>query len=151
MVAKVIGYTLLALIGVLTLSFVGSLFRLISLPFLQFGAQVNTNEGIIQKTYNADNALYNYHWFQERKAALEALDLTIVQSQASLKDFEAAAGARSGWTFEDKTEDSRLRAVVLGQQSQYNSLAKEYNAHANEVDRAIFKDGLPLFFSLKNI
>lgn len=148
---KFIGYGLLGLGGLLGLSFVGSVFGLISLPFLQFGAQVQTNAGIIQKTYNADNALYNYHWFQERAAAIDALDKTIAQSQGQLTAFESDAGTRSTWSFDDKTEDNRLRTTVLGQQAQYNSIVGEYNAHAKEVDRSIFQNNLPLFFNLKNI
>lgn len=131
------------------LGLLGSALNLITIPWLKFDAQVQTNRDIVTKTYNADNALYNYHWFQERAAAITALDKTISQSQASLDSFETSAGVRSSWTFEDKTEDSRLRTVVLGQEAQYNSLTNEYNAHANEVDRAIFINGLPLFFSLK--
>lgn len=145
------GWTIAIIVGFFGLMLGGSLLGLISLPFLQFGAQVQTNAGIIQQTYNANNALYNYHWFQERQTALTALDQTIGQSQAALTDFEQSAGPRGGWSFDDKTEDNRLRTTVLGQEAQYNSLAGEYNAHAKEVDRAIFKDGLPLFFNLKNI
>lgn len=139
------------IVGLFALSLLGSVMGLISLPFLQFGAQVDTNAGFIQKTYNADNALYNYHWFQERAASITALDTTISQSQAAQVSFEASAGPRSSWTFEDKNEDTRLRQVVLGQQAQYNNLVNEYDAHAKEVDRNIFINGLPLFFNLKNI
>ncbi len=148
---RILGWSLLGIVGFFGLSVAGSLLGLISLPFLQFGAQVNTNAGIIQKTYNADNALYNYHWFQERAASITALDATIKQSQAALDSFETSAGSRKDWTFEDKTEDGRLRQVVLGQEAQYNSIVNEYDAHAKEVDRNIFQNGLPLFFNLRNI
>lgn len=133
----------------LTTSVVGAAMGLITIPWLKFTSQIQTNRDIVTKAYNADNAIYNYHWFQERAASIDALDKTISQSEASVNNFEASAGMRSTWTFEDKTEDSRLRSVVQGQKAQYNSLVGEYNARANEVDRNIFKDGLPLFFSIK--
>lgn len=148
---KILTFIIVFVVAMFGLSIVGSVLGLISLPFMQFGAQVQTNAGIIQKTYNADNALYNYHWFQERSASITALDTTISQSQAALASFEADAGARSSWSFDDKTEDNRLRTTVLGQEAQYNSLVNEYDAHAKEVDRNIFQNGLPLFFNLKNI
>lgn len=147
---KYVGITALVLVGLFGLSILGSALNLITIPWLKFDAQVQTNRDVVTKTYNADNALYNYHWFQERAAAITALDTTIGQSQAALTSFEASAGARSTWTFEDKTEDNRLRQVVLGQEAQYNSLTNEYNARAGEVDRNIFQNGLPLFFSLKS-
>lgn len=140
---------MLVILGVLALGIVGTALNIITIPWLKLNAQVQTNRDIVTKTYTADNAIYNYHWFQERAAAITALDDTIVQSQAAQVSFETSAGARSSWSFEDKTEDNRLRQVVLGQQAQRNSLVQEYNARAGEVDRNIFKDGLPLFFSLK--
>lgn len=146
---KYVGIAALVFGGLFILSIIGSTLNLITIPWLKFDAQVQTNRDIVTKTYNADNALYNYHWFQERAAAIKALDQTIAQSTAAQASFEASAGARSTWTFEDKTEDNRLRQVVLGQQAQYNSLVNEYNARAGEVDRNIFQDGLPTFFNLK--
>jgi hypothetical protein len=138
-----------SLIGLVVLGAIGVGLNLITIPWLKFSSQVQMNRDIVTKTYNADNAIYNYHWFQERSGAIIALDATIKQSQAAQADFEASAGPRSQWTFEDKAEDSRLRAVVQGQEAQYNSLVNEYNARAGEADRSIFQNGLALFFSLK--
>lgn len=146
---KTVGIILLSFIGLFAFAAVGSAMNLITIPWLKFDSQVQMNRDIVTKTYTADNALYNYHWFQERATAITALDTTITQSKAAFTEFEASAGARSTWTYEDKTEDSRLRTVVLGQEAQYNSIVQEYNARAKEVDRNIFQNGLPLFFSLK--
>lgn len=148
---RTFGIISLVLGGIFGLSAVGTFMGWITIPWLQLNSQIQTNRDIVTKTYNADNALYNYHWFQERQAALNALDTTISQTQGQLTSFEASAGARSTWSFDDKTEDNRLRTTLLGQEAQYNSLAGEYNAHAKEVDRNIFINGLPLFFSLKAI
>lgn len=146
---KTFGIIMLVLVGFVGLSLLGAGLGIITLSWLKLNSQIQTNQDIIKKTYTADNAIYNYHWFQERKASIDALDQTIVQSEGTLASFEASAGPRKDWTFEDKGEDGRLRAVVSGQKAQYNSLVGEYNARAKEVDRNIFQDGLPLFFSLK--
>lgn len=143
------GIGVLVVIALFFLGVIGSALNLITIPWLKFDSQVQTNRDIVTKTYNADNALYNYHWFQERAKAIVALEQTIPQSESAKTDFEASAGPRSGWTFEDKTEDNRLTQVILGQKAQYNSLVQEYNARAGEVDRNIFQDGLPLFFNIK--
>lgn len=146
---KTTGIITLVIVGFFVLSIIASALNLITIPWLKFNSQVQGNREIVSKTYNADNQLYNYHWFQERAAAIKALDQTIAQSQAAILTFEAATGDRNKWTFEDKTEDNRLRQIILGQQAQYNSLVGEYNARAKEVDRNIFQNDLPLFFDLK--
>ena len=140
---------LLSVAGIVGVGLLGSALNLITIPWLKFDSQMQANRDIVTKTYSADNELYNYHWFKEQEASITALDQTIQQSDAALKDFETSAGVRTGWTFEDKTEDNRLRQVLQGQKAQYNSLVNEYDAHAKEADRAIFQDNLPLFFSLK--
>lgn len=145
---KVFGITLLVLVGFFGLAVVGSAMNLITIPWLKFNSQVQMNRDIVTKTYNADNALYNYHWFKERAAAITALKTTIEQSDAAVTSFETSAGVRKDWTFEDKNEDARLRAVAQGQKAQYNSLVGEYNAHMKEADRSVFADELPLFFNL---
>ncbi len=145
---KIFGYIVLTILGLMVLAGIGSALNLITIPWLKFDSQVQMNRDIVTKTYNADNALYNYHWFQERAASITALEKKITDADVALASFEQTAGARTTWTFEDKTEDSRLRTVSLGLKTQYHDIVAEYNAKANEVDRAIFKDGLPLFFSL---
>lgn len=148
-----VGVIVLVVVGVIVLGVAGavlaSAMNLITIPWLKFDSQVQMNRDIVTKTYNADNAIYNYHWFQERATAIDALDKTIVQADAAVASFEASAGARSTWASEDRTEDSRLRSVAQGQRAQYNSLVGEYNARAKEVDRNIFQNNLPLFFNLK--
>ena len=143
-----IGWILLGIVGIILLGVVGTALNLITIPWLKFNSQVQMNRDIVTKTYNADNALYNYHWFQERAGSIKAVEVQIKNAEASQADFRANAGPRKDWTFEDKTEDARLSAIVLGTKNQYQSLVTEYNAKAGEVDRAMFVDGLPLFFNL---
>lgn len=147
--SSVVGFIALFMVGVVVLSVIGVAFNLITIPFLKFGSQVQTNRDIITKTYNADNALYNYHWFQERLQKIKATETQIQNAKDTLEIFEANAGARKDWTFEDKTEDARLGSVVLGLKNHYQEIVAEYNARANEADRAIFSQELPVFFSLK--
>lgn len=140
---------LIGLAVVIGLGAIGSVTNLITIPWLKFDSKVNMERGIVTKTYNAENAIYNYHWFQQTSEDIKSTDRKITDAQAALTDFEASAGVRTAWTFEDKTEDSRLRSVVQGLKSAYNDLTADYNARAKSVDRAIFQDSLPLFFNLK--
>ena len=146
---KTFGIISLVLVGLVGLSVVGMALNIITIPWLKLGRQVEMERGIINKTYNADNALYNYHWFKERYEGIGAVENKIGIADKAVKGFQDNAGQRKDWTFEDKTENARLSAVKQGLMSQYEDLVAEYNARAKEVDRAIFKDELPLFFNIK--
>lgn len=146
---KIFGISILVLGGFFVLAILGSVFNLITIPWLKFGSQVQMNRDIVTKTYNADNALYNYHWFQERQQSIKAVEVQIENAKKTQEEFRSSAGVRSSWTFEDKTEDARLGSVVLGLKNHYQEIVAEYNARANEADRNIFSQDLPLFFSLK--
>jgi len=145
---KIFGIIIAVFFGFFLLAAAGSMLNLWTIPWLKFDSQVQMNRNIVTKTYNADNALYNYHWFQERATGITALEKKITDADSALKEFETSAGSRTSWSFEDKTEDSRLRTISLGLKTQYHDVVAEYNARAGEVDRAIFKDNLPLFFNL---
>jgi|SRR5882724_8591968 len=145
---RTFGIICLVIGGFIGLGALGTALNLITIPWLKLNSQIQTNRDIVTKIFNADNALYNYHWFKERAAAITALETTIGQADAAVKDFEISAGLRTTWTFDDKNEDSRLRSVAQGQKAQYNSLVGEYNARMKEADRSIFEERLPLFFGL---
>lgn len=146
---KIIGWGVLGLVGLFLLTVVASAMNLITIPWLKFNSQVQMNRDIVTKTYNADNAIYNYHWFQERLQAIKATEVKIENAKTTQAQFKTDAGVRTAWTFEDKTEDARLGTIVLGLKNHYQDIVAEYNARSNEADRAIFSQELPLFFSLK--
>ena len=144
----VVGAVFGIMVLVFAISVAGAALGIVTLPWLNFTSKIQANQDIVQKTYQADNVLYNYHWFQEQAGAIKALADTIMQSETAVTSFETSAGPRKEWTFEDKTEDARLNAIVQGQKAQYNSISQEYNARAGEADRSLFVNGLPLFFKL---
>lgn len=143
-----VGVILLAIVGMIALGVLGSALNLITIPWLRFDSKVNMERDIVKKTYNADNAIYNSHWFQERAGSIKALDSNILTAESAAKDFDTTAGPRKEWTFEDKTESARLHAVAQGLKSERKNQVEEYNARANEVDRSMFVDGIPMFFQL---
>ena len=145
---KFIGIFAIVVAGFVGLTVVGAALGLITIPWLKFTSQVQMERDIVTKTYDADNAIYNYHWFQERAESIKATSAKVKIADESLSFFVTSAGPRATWTFEDKTEAARLAAVAQGLKSQYEDLVAEYNARAKEVDRNIFLD-LPLFFSLE--
>lgn len=146
---KTFGYIMAICLALFLLAVVGRAFRIISLPFWKLDKQIEMNRDIIEKTYDADNAIYNYEWFKQRYEAILALEKKIVIAQASADEHEKKADARGNWTFSEIDEQSRLNAVTQGNKSQYEDIVAEYNSRAKMVNRNIFQDDLPTFFTLK--
>lgn len=140
--------TLLSIIGLILLSTIGTALNLITIPWLKFDRQVQMNRDIVEKTYNADNALYNYRWFKDMAESIKATEKKIENAKTEQTSFRAIAGDRKSWTFEDKNEDARLSTITLGLKNHYEGIVAEYNSRAKQVDRAVFKDELPLFINL---
>ena len=146
---KVVGIFVLAIVVLFAMAVIGSALNLITIPWLRFDSQVQMNRDIIAKTYDATNAVYNYHWFKQTSGDIKAAQQNIDVAKTQLADFETFAGDHSKWSFDDKTEDARLRSVYTGLQTYTNGLIADYNAHAKEADRSIFQDNLPLFFNIQ--
>jgi len=121
---------------------VGGLFGIISLPFHAAGNAVQTGHDVIDKTINADNAIYNYEWFKQQKQDIEVAKGQYQNALQAEDAFTKAAGPRSGWTFEDKQESSRLASISLGLKNQIIQRTEDYNARAKMANRDIFRDGL---------
>lgn len=144
-----IGATVLIVLAVLGLAVISTATGIVTIPWLKLNRQVKMERDIIEKTYDADNALYNYHWFKSQHEEIKATEKKIETAQSNVADFENSAGSRTGWTFEDKSEHSRLVTTLTGLKNYYQTIVGEYNARAKSVDRAVFQDELPTFFSIK--
>ncbi len=116
------------------LSVAGGIIGIIS--FVTYPAQQAAS--VVRKTLDADNAIYNYEWFHRQYEDLGAMTPKLQNAEAALEAFEASAGPRSSWQFDDRQEYSRLSSIVLGLRNQRASLVADYNAHAGMSNRAIF-------------
>lgn len=140
---KTLGYILGCAGLLILLPILGLLFGVISLPFHTASNLVQTTHDITDKTINADNTIYNYEWFKQQYEDIQAMDKKIVIARDSLDSYEKALPPeRSLWTFEDKNEDSRLRAVYQGLRTSVEDMIATYNARSKMANRSIFKDGL---------
>lgn len=105
-------------------------------------AGVRTFDGVVDKTLNADNAIYNYEWFKQQYADYISLKNKVNLSSDLLISYEKNLPAdRTKWAKEDKDEDSRLNTILLGQKQQLADLIAEYNAKSQMANRTIFKTG----------
>lgn len=114
------------------LSIIAGIMSLVSAPF-------RSATGVVERTINPDNVIANYEWFKRQVQDVKAIDVRLRASQLTLDQFNAVAGPRDKWTFEDKQEHARLSSIVLGLQGQRASMVAEYNARTEMANRALFK------------
>ena len=74
-----IGYVILAVLILVGLIAGGYALKagMISLGITQQMSQIDSAGQIIDKTYNADNAIYNYEWFKSQFEKIKATELQI--------------------------------------------------------------------------
>lgn len=93
---------------------------------------------VAEKTFNADNVIYNYEWFHRQRGDILAIDAKVAIADMSLGAYEKSAGPRSEWTFGVTQEWNRLNAVAIGLKGQRADMVAEYNARASMSNRSIF-------------
>lgn len=135
-------YILYALLALAALGIGSRLLYVAFFPVNTFDKLVNTAYDAQDKTLNADNAIYNYEWFKQQFEDIKALKAKVQIADQSVVDFNAAAGPRTEWTFEDKTEAARLGAIAQGLRSQLEDVIATYNARGKMANRTLFKDSI---------
>ena len=108
-----------------------------------FFKQVDTAHQIIDKTYDADNAINNYEWFKLQYENIQATEKQIDNSVTELDNFKEMFGEPKEWDYTTKQEYSRLSSISLGQKNHYESQVAEYNAKSKMANRNIFMNKLP--------
>lgn len=140
-----VGWIILVIIGIFVL--VGAVYgiKYLWLTPKIITTQVDSASDIIEKTYDSDNAIYNYEWFKTQYEKIEANRNQIQNVIASLTEFKQTYGNNSSfWDYETKQEYNRLNTIKMGLQNQEENLVAEYNARSKMANREIFKDNLPL-------
>jgi len=135
-------YVLLTILGVGGLMAVSFGIKVLFFPVNTANKLIETAYDAQDKVLNADNAIYNYEWFKQQKEDIDAMGNKYENASQTLVDFMDVAGERSIWTFEDKTEYSRLNAVKLGIKNQLEQAIADYNARSKMATRNIFADGV---------
>jgi len=108
-----------------------------------FLTQVDSAHEIIDKTYDAQNAIYNYEWFKTQYEKIQATERQIDNTMMLKDEFKETYGEASTWDFTTKESYSRIQTTLLGQKNHYESIVAEYNARSKMVNRNIFKGKLP--------
>src|SRR3989338_6877145 len=86
---------------VVVLSVLGWAFGIITLPF-------RSATGVVERTLNPDNIIYNYEWFKQQNEDVKAIDVKLAAAEQAQTSFEESAGPRDTWKFDDRTEWNRF-------------------------------------------
>lgn len=117
--------------------------REVLLPWTKYSTEVTSAEKVIQQTYDANNAIYNYEWFKRQQEDIKAterqIDNTVEQQQTFLEFW----GPQHLWDSATKREYNKISTTLAGQKNFYADLVAEYNARSQMANRAIFEQGLP--------
>ncbi len=126
----------------------GFVLKIVLFPVTTATNLIDTAYDANSKVINADNAIYNYEWFKQTYQDIQANEQQLANATSSLHEFEASAGDRKNWDFQDKEQDGQLRTVVLGLQNYLATNIANYNARASEATRNIFEHSvLPNYIS----
>lgn len=114
------------------------------LPVKTVTTQIDSAGDIIDKTYDAENAIYNYEWFKSQYQDIEATERIIGNTKTEMDAYKEMYGDASDWDWQTKQDYNSLQGKYLGQQNYYEDLVAGYNARSEMANRNIFKDKLPL-------
>ena len=106
--------------------------------------QISSAGDIIEKTYDADNAIYNYEWFKQQYADIQAAEKIISNTAEIRNDYIDMYGDPKEWGWQTKADYNSINTKYLGQKNHYETLVEDYNARASMANRNVFQDKLPL-------
>lgn len=136
------GWIVFGVIGVIFLISFSLVFHFWLGPHIFF-KQVDSAHEIVDKTYDADNAIYNYEWFKTQYEKIGATERQIDNTYIEIEDYKLMFGDPINWDWQTKQDYSQLKTTFLGQKNHYESLVAEYNARSEMANRNIFVDKLP--------
>lgn len=122
----------------------GWAFKAGMLPFMTVTTQIDSAGQVIEKTYDADNAIYNYEWFKTQHEDIQATERIISNTKIQMDAYKEMYGNASNWDWQTRQDYNSLSSKFLGQQNYYEDLVADYNARSKMANREIFKDKLPL-------
>lgn len=141
---KTIGIISLIVIALVLISVAGWGLKAAMLAPKTVTTQIDSAGQVIEKTYDADNAIYNYEWFKQQYADIEAAKRVISNTAAIRNEYKDMYGDPKDWDYQTKQDYNSINTKYLGQKNHYETLVEDYNARASMANRNVFQDKLPL-------
>jgi len=129
---------IIALVAISVLGFVG---KIILFPAKVAQNAADTAYGVVDKTLNADNALFNYENFHNMYQGAKQQVVNIKNNEKSLNSLKETFGEdTSKWSKDTRQEYYHIKQTIDGYKMQYESIVSRYNADSQKFNRNLFKD-----------
>lgn len=130
---KIVGIVfLLAIAGIIT--------KVVFFPVHVADKAVDTANGVVDKTLNADNVLQNYENFKDLYHDAKSQVMNIETAKKSMEQIKETYGDPSTWTKDVRENYNFQQQNINGYMMQYQSLVKEYNSDSSKMNKNLFKD-----------
>lgn len=118
----------------------GLILKVVLLPSYVANKAVDTGYGIVDKTLNADNALFNYEQFYDLYQGAKQQTINIKNCQTQIDNIKKIYGEDSSkWTKDIRNELAFQQQTLEGFQMQYQKIVSEYNSNSQKLNRNLFK------------
>lgn len=141
---KSIGMIALIVIVVMAVSVGAWGLKAALLPAKTVTEQISSAGEVIEKTYDADNAIHTYEWFKQQEADIRYAKKQAINTKLALDEYKEMYGDPLEWDFQTRNGYNSMNLKYLGQKNYCDNLIEDYNAKSSMANKEIFKDKLPL-------
>lgn len=134
---KALGWFFAIIIGV---SVLGLAAKIVLFPLFVAHKATDTAKGVVSKTLNADNAIFNYEKFKDLYNGSKQQVQNINDTQQSIDKLKETYGSPDSWTKDVREQFNFLNQTLEGYKQQYNRTVSDYNSDSSKLNRTLFKD-----------
>ena len=138
---KSLGKIWLAVLGMIfAIGLVGFIGKVVLFPVHVLSKTAETGYGIIDKTLNADNAIFNYEQFHDLYQGAKQQAINISNSKNQINNLKETYGEDASKYPKDVRNDLSFQQQNLeGYLIQYQKIVSEFNSNSKKLNRELFK------------
>jgi len=131
---------LLVLGMIFAIGLVGFIGKVVLFPVHVLDKTAETGYGIVDKTLNADNVLFNYEQFHDLYQGAKQQAVNITNSKNQISTFKETYGEDASKYTKDVRNDLSFQQQNLeGYLLQYQKIVSEFNSNSQKLNRELFK------------
>lgn len=138
---KSLGKIWLMVLGIIIIfGVVGFIGKAVLFPVHVLDKTAKTGYGIVDKTLNADNALFNYEQFHDLYQGAKQQVMNISNCKSQINNLKETYGEDASKYPKDVRNDLSFQQQTLeGYLLQYQKIVTEFNSNSQKLNRELFK------------
>jgi len=125
---------------IFSLGFVSAGLGIITLSGHVASNSVQTAHDVVDKTINADNAVFNYEAFFNKYEGAKMQVKNINNTEKSIQTLKDTYGIdATKWPKDVRGDYSNLQQTIEGYKMMYQKVVQEYNSDSQKLNRNLFK------------